>query len=115
MTTVEQIMDDIERIRGTIPPMPFLVSSTMFNKDNGVQFRFKCRVHVGAHPDMWAKLPVSPYLGFNFSDVPIIDIDDEQNEHRRSEFFMAMSIISASGAGEIEDAIATAIERGYRA
>lgn len=108
-------LDKIKTMMATIPPAPFFASSSLLPNDAAYKFQFEGREHIGAGPGFWSQFRREEYRLPNLSAITIWDLDTEGNEERRKDFFRAMSIIIASGAGPIEDAIATAIERGHTA
>ena len=56
--TIEKLQAAMDLIKD-IPPAPFFGSSKEFPADRAMMFTVDRREYVGAHPDFWAKIPVS--------------------------------------------------------
>lgn len=74
---------------------PFLASCSEFPADHAVRFTYEGREYVGAHPDFWAKVPVStaPASPFQFGLTPIEDLDSgtAHSLRMKADFFTAMA------------------------
>ena len=106
-------LDTLNAMMAQIPPAPFFASSSLLPNDCAYKFQFEGREHIGAGPAFWDQFKKIEARHPDPSAITIWDLDADGNDERRKAFFRAMSIIIASGAGPIEDSIATAIERGY--
>lgn len=75
-------------------PVPFLASCSDFPSDHALRFTHDGREYVGAHPDFWAKVPVStaPASPFQFGLTPIenLDLDTPHSLRMKADFFTAM-------------------------
>lgn len=105
MPSANDILEDIRIQAATlvqIPPAPFLASSVLFPPEGAVTFTVGDRVHVGAQPATWAKLPPAPAeQGRNpLIQTTIWDIDHPANVGKRVEFFRAMSEALATAGGD---------------
>ena len=88
--TLDSIREAMKAI-AEIPPPPFLGSCRLLPNAHALKFQFDGREYVGAHPDFWAKIPVSSRDQYaSLWAMEIYDLDLSCNANRRAEFFGAL-------------------------
>lgn len=99
------LLAEMHRLMATIPAPPFFAACRMFPSDRAMVFEHEGREHIGAHPDLWAKVPAqksSDPLGLGLNRIEIIDLDLSVNSRHRAAFFGAMAQVMLQGGADNE-------------
>lgn len=110
--TVERLTAAMAKF-APLPPPPFLARCRMLPADYALSFEHGGRLHIGAHPDFWAKQPKQTGSHHDFDmNLPIIDIDLDAARSERAAFFGALVDVMRAGAAPLREPLSATFAQG---